>query len=68
MGGNSTAMYLLSVETSAFVLPALPALSAFERAGSGTFRIDRGDRYGIMAVAMMRYWENGSLSMRRTNR
>ncbi len=39
-----------------------------ERAGTGTFRIDRGDCYGIMALAMMRYWVTASLSKQETER
>ena len=51
-----------------YSLTAEPAETAFRRAATGTFRIDRGDCYGIMAVAMMRYGENISFSKREIER
>lgn len=39
-----------------------------ERALTGTFRIDRGDCYGIMVRAMMRYWVTASLAKQETER
>jgi hypothetical protein len=39
-----------------------------ERAATGIFRIDRGDCYGIMVRAMMRYWVTASLSKQETER